>query len=86
MVTGEKPVEIRNSSDWILSRLVGKKYDDVKFINGYGADKPYFIAKYYGYSAAKEKENLKFSNGLIVPVDVGDVRIFLGEIIERGNL
>jgi len=85
MASGEKTEEIRRPSDWILSRLIGKKYDLVKFLNGYGPDKPFFVCQYFGYCFAKDPETRLFSNGLVVPVTVGDVRIFLGEIIEGGN-
>jgi len=52
MVTGEKQEEFRKNSGWIRSRLFDKKdnekkYDYIKFVNGYGADKPYFICKYF---------------------------------------
>ncbi len=38
MVTGEKSTEYREPSKWILSRLQGKDYDLIKFVNGYGSD------------------------------------------------
>lgn len=55
MVTGEKREEFRKPSKWMLSRMFNKnkdgsksfkKYDLVKFVNGYGNDKPYFIAEF----------------------------------------
>lgn len=43
MLTGEKDKEYRKPSKWIVSRLYNKdgtlkKYDVVKFVNGYGHD------------------------------------------------
>lgn len=87
MVTGEKTLEFRKPTDWINSRLLGNKYDIVKFTNGYGADKPYFIAKFIGFATAKAVfDTCTYSNGLSVRVEAGDKIINIGEIIERGNL
>lgn len=91
MVTGEKPEEFRNPSRWIKVRLYGKdfsriEYDVVKFVNGYGPDKPYFIAYYKGFEYAKINEVKEYSNGLRVFIARQDVIIKLGSIIEKGNL
>lgn len=92
MVTGEKNFEVREKGRWINSRLFesdggNKYYDFVKFTNGYGKDRPYFIAKYKGY---KELPNIHrvFSNGFTLKIGNGEYFwvINLGEIIERGNL
>ena len=93
MVTGEKTCEYRKPSDWIKSRLLTKdgihrEYDFVKFTNGYGADKPYFVARFVGafewkVSPTKTKA---YANGLVVDIEKGDFVIKLGEIVERGNL
>ena len=40
MVTGKKTIEYRRPSKWIKDRLVDKEYEVVKFVNGYGDDKP----------------------------------------------
>ena len=85
-LSGEKKIEYRRNSKWISSRLINKNYQKVKFVNGYGADKPYFIAKYNGFDQIKKNERLTFSNGLVVQVEVGDFAIKLGKIIETGNL
>jgi hypothetical protein len=91
MITGEKTEEFRKPTSWIKSRLVGdasKDYDLVKFVNGYGKDKPYFIAEFKDFEQYKETESqLKvFSNGLTVNVEYWDYIIYLGEIVEKGNL
>jgi len=88
MVTGEKAVEYRIPSKWILSRIVDKEYDLVLFTNGYGADKPYFVAKWLGWDTVESKTNatITYSNGLKVEVEKGMVMIFLGEVVETGNL
>ena len=94
MVTGEKSTEYRKFSKWIESRLIDKngnpkEYDNVKFVNGYGYDRPYFLADYKGF----EKEligfnhNKPYSNGLKVGiVEKGDFKIFLGSVFFRGNM
>jgi len=91
MVTGEKTIEYRKTGKWINSRLchtdgTEKQYDLIKFVNGYGADKPYFICKYDGVTLNTEQHTLRFSNGHDIEVAIGDTMIFLGEIIERGNI
>lgn len=86
MVTGEKTIEYRKPSKWILSRLKGKDYDYVKFVNGYGNDKPYFVAEYKGWTQNTLPYNLSYSNGLNVVTESGDLFIYLGKVIEKGNL
>lgn len=91
MVTGEKKREFRNPSKWIFSRLKDKKgsrkeYETVKFINGYGKDKPYFIAEYIGFYIKIFDEDFSYSNSLLVNVKAGDIVIYLGDILETGNL
>lgn len=83
--SGEKTLEYRKPTQWILSRLMGKKYDYVKFTNGYGSDMPYLICEYLDWSYAPVGTHL-FSNGLKVRVTEGDVVIKLGAILEKGNL
>jgi len=85
-LSGEKKIEYRRSSQWIVSRLVNKKYDLIKFVNGYGKDKPFFIVEFKGYKIIRKQEQHLFSNGLIVEVKLGDYAIKLGKIIETGNL
>ena len=84
-LSGEKRIEYRRQSEWIKSRLVDKSYDYVKFTHGYGNDKPYLILEYEGWALAKKKQ-VQFSNGLVVNVENNDYEIYLGKIIERGNI
>ena len=88
MVTGEKTEEFRKNSQWIRSRLIGKDYDFVKFTNGYGKDKPYFICQYKDYiQCYMTFHRRKYSNGLVVEgIGRGDFIIYLGKIIETGNI
>ena len=86
MVTGEKSTEYREPSKWILSRLQGKDYDLIKFVNGYGSNKPYFLAKFRGWEVETNPYSVEFSNGLKVTTKKGTVKIYTGEIVERGNL
>jgi hypothetical protein len=83
--SGEKNIEYRRPSDWIKTRLMGKTYDLVKFTNGYGSDKPYFICEFQGWSYAQAGSH-KYSNGLIVNVTDGYFQIKLGKILEIGNI
>lgn len=85
-LSGEKRIEYRRSSQWITSRLLSKNYDLIRFVNGYGNDKPYFIVEFKGYEIMKKNEQHLFSNGLVVEVKIGDYAITLGKVIETGNL
>ncbi len=92
MVTGEKKEEFRRGNPWITSRLMDeyfnpKTYNFIKFTNGYGSHRPFFICKYEGftecYMAVMER---RYSNGLIVNgIGKGDFIIYCGQIIEVGN-
>lgn len=88
MLKGEKKTEYREPSKWILSRLnPTKKYDLIKFVNGYGSDKPFFVAKFLGWEFHKgEPTDKVFSNGLIIKIETGVVKIHFGEVSETGNL
>lgn len=93
MHTGEKKEEFRKFSDWIYSRLIDKegnarKYDVIKFTQGYGNKRPYFICKWEGfllcYMPVAER---KYSNGFTVSgYGKGDFIIYCGQIIEKGYL
>ena len=85
-LSGEKRIEYRRSSQWITSRLLSKNYDLIRFVNGYGNDKPYFIVEFKGYEIMKKHEQHLFSNGLVVEGKIGDYAITLGKVIETGNL
>lgn len=91
MVTGEKSTEYRHPSDWIVSRLMEKKggfkkYDFVLFTNGYGSDKPYFIAEYLETYQNVIRKSYEYSNGMTVDVQIGDLAVCLGRIMGKGNL
>lgn len=90
METGKKDLEFRKPGNWILCRLQNKdgtrkKIDFIKFVNGYGNHRPYFICKYKGFWIAQHPMVYEYSNGLRVEVEVGDVVIRCGEVVERGN-
>ncbi len=90
MVTGEKQVEIREKSKWMNMRLYDrngheKKYDAVKFVNGYGKNNPYFIAKYLSFETIFGAD-VTYSNEFHLEVNKESWLINLGEIIESGNL
>lgn len=91
MVTGEKSTEYRHPSEWIVSRLIEKNercrsYDYVMFINGYGKDKPYFIAEYLETYRIFLRQTYEYSNGMEVDVRIGDFAICVGRVLDKGNL
>ena len=92
MKTGEKTREYREPTAWIKSRLIDRKtknpkdIDFVKVINGYGNDKPYFIAKYLGFEISKYNYRMSYTNNLVVHVRKGMFRILIGDVVEVGNV
>ncbi|CAL2077602.1 conserved protein of unknown function [Tenacibaculum sp. 190524A02b] len=91
MATGEKSEEFRKPSEWIKSRLYDKEgnprtYDHVKFVNGYGCDKPQFCADFKGFEISQINQTIKYSNGLIVLVEKGDIKINLGSVFYRSQI
>lgn len=85
MITGEKPHEFRKPSVWMLRRLINP-YTHVKFVNGYGNNRPYFICEYKGYGFNTTAFCRTYSNGLKVEVNVYDWVLYLGPITEKGNI
>jgi hypothetical protein len=87
MITGEKDCEYREPSDWIKQRLLNKdgtqkKYEVVKFTNGYGKNRPSFTAEYKGFSElGGNLKTITYSNGLTVELKAGTIIIYLGKII-----
>lgn len=82
MNSGEKLREYRKPSSWIMSRLVDrqgkpKNYDLIKFYNGghFKETLPNFTAIYKGFYIAERAHTEKYSNGLIIKVEPGDVVI-----------
>lgn len=93
MLSGEKTLEYREPTDWIISRLFDKKgfrkkYDTVKFVNGYGSDKPYFIAEFKGWEPVYLKSHkINYPSGFELQIEEGYyIVIKLGKILESGNL
>ena len=84
MISGKKKIEYRKSSKWIITRLK-KDYDVIKFTNGYGSDKPYFICEYKGFEISQQSETISIENSKI-EVEEGAYMIKLGKIIEKGHI
>jgi len=85
MLSGVKKQEYRKPSAWIKVRLENKSYNFVKFVNGYGNDKPFFICEYKGFEVSKNQQTVEFE-GHKVNVERGDYIIQLGRVIDYGNL
>lgn len=90
MVTGEKSLEFREDTNWIRSRLFDQdgekiRYDLVKFTNGYGKDRPYFICRLHGFWLETLYCKLTYSNGLTIAPGTYFILV-LGPITETGNL
>jgi len=86
MITGEKKDEYRSPGQWIKSRLTKNDYDQVLFVNGYGARRPWLLCEFHGWDEAAQRQRHTFSNGLVVAVAPGDYIIHLGKVLATGNL
>lgn len=84
-ISGEKTSEYRKPSKWILSRILGKSYDLIKFTNGYGNHRPSFMCEFKGWKYA-EPNSHKYSNGLVVDTDDSYIEILLGAISDKSNI
>jgi hypothetical protein len=63
----------------LKSRLDNRNYRSIRFINGYGKDKPYFVCKYKSYKMATSDQILTFDDKQ-VKIEVGDYLIHLGDL------
>jgi hypothetical protein len=92
MITGEKNIEYRLVSGWIASRLLDKngkhrQYDRIRFTNGYGNDKPWFECEFKGFDYSQKGVTAgHFSNGMKVVTKEPTYCIFLGKVLDSGNL
>ena len=80
VASGEKKEEYRAASKWIMSRIEGKKYETVRFRNGYNADSPVCVCEYLGWELGYGK--LKWGGGSaignpIVVIKLGNVLMLL---------
>jgi len=85
MICQKKTIEYRKCSQWIKSRILNKDYDYIKFINGYGKNKPYFICDFLRYEISNKNYSVFFGENK-VEVNRGDFLIYLGKINEKGNI
>ena len=93
MLTGEKTKEYRDPSKWIMSRLfweqnprLPKKFDRVRYTNGYGAHRPWFECKFNGAGLATLNETLFYNNGDKLELHGKFLIIMNGDILDNGNI
>ena len=53
---GTKTIEYRDKTDYWKKRIEGRKYDIIKFRNGYAKDAPTMLVEYKGYNIGEEYE------------------------------
>ena|SRR3989344_3803126 len=73
IISGKKKVENREVKPYWTKRFK-KQYDVIKFVNGYGKDKPFMIIEYLGINTKGMKLNPPKYN------------LMLGKILETGNI
>ena len=85
--SGNKTSEYREHKKHWISRLIKNnrkvKFDKIKFINGYGSDKPYMIVEFRGLMISKG-QNIYAKNGEAIDNDLEYFIILLGNILECG--
>jgi hypothetical protein len=82
--TPEKPYELREPTEWILSRIIDKNgnpknYDVVEICNGYSKGREKKIFEFRGFVIAGWTEKIEFSNGLKWTIQPGHIIIKLGK-------
>ena len=69
----------------MMDRLpAGREYDVVKFVHGYGRNRPWFVCRLRKIDRCIEEFTATYSNGLSVTVYKDDIILHLGEIIAQG--
>ena len=53
---GTKTTEYRDKTDYWKRRIEGRKYDIIKFRNGYAKDAPTMLVEYLGYDVTDRYE------------------------------
>jgi hypothetical protein len=80
---GYKTEEYRKPRKWIKSRLEGKEYDAVLFVNGYGRHRPWMLMEFKGHRVHNSVPfSVKYLNRLKVQVEQGDYVIEIGRSID----
>ena len=89
IASGDKRFEYREYKPHWWSRLLGKggirNYDEVRFINGYGKDRPFIRIEFNG-AAIVEGKYCSPENNEPLDHDQKYFVISLGEILETGNV
>ena len=66
---GTKTTEYRDKTDYWKRRIEGRKYDIIKFRNGYAKDAPTMLVEYNGYDITDRYE---IKLGKITEVNYGE--------------
>lgn len=69
--SGKKKEEYRDDTKYWVRRLQGRKYDEIRFVNGYGKDRPFMRVK---------------CKRIVYHPDYDCWIIYLGKILEIGNV
>jgi hypothetical protein len=85
---GEKRFEYREYKKHWMCRLLGRSgirnYDEIRFTNGYGKDKPFLRVEFEG-AAIIEAEHCSPENGELLDPEQKYFVIGLGKVLEAGN-
>ena len=71
---GTKTIEYRDKTDYWKRRIEGRKYDIIKFRNGYAKDAPTMLVEYEGYDVGFNtlcEEKYMINLGKIIEVNYG---------------
>lgn len=78
--SGEKTEEYRELKNYWAKRLISKRYNAIKFVNGFGSDRPWMIIEYkqLGIGMGKKEWGAPDNEQVFV--------LTLGKIIDEGNI
>lgn len=72
IASGRKRVEFRARTDYWRKRLEDKHFDEIRFVNGYGSDRPWMRVAYEGLYKSRWNDEPAYA-------------LRLGEVLEIGN-
>lgn len=73
IASGDKKEEYRKEKPWILSRLVGKEYDEVEFRNGYAKSSPVVRCEFKGWHRGGGRSEWGAVGSHLIVIELGEV-------------
>ncbi len=86
ILSGKKAIEYREFKPYWITRLEGKSFNEIIFINGYGKDRPFMRVEFADISISRFYYAATGKNGEIFKAGTAHYAIVLGKILETRNI